>query len=107
MSDSGPPRRDSGLQPERTALAWRRLALILLGFALASTRLLWPTLGAWALLPTSALATAALILLSASQRRYLGHQPGRTTPDGWLPALAAVACTGAAVVVLLVVISGG
>lgn len=40
--------RDPGLQPERTALAWRRTALVFVVGALLSMRLLAPVLGIWA-----------------------------------------------------------
>ena len=108
MADSGQvAQRDSGLQPERTALAWRRLALVLLGLTLATTRLLWPILKTWALLPTLAIATAAALLLAESHRRYLNHLGSMTTPpDGRLPLFASLACVVAALLVLVVVIGG-
>ena len=106
MTSAPPAQRDSGLQPERTALAWRRLAMVLLGLALVTTRLLWPTLQAWALLPTLAIASAATFLLAESHRRYLGHLGSmKTPPDGRLPFFAAVVATVTALLCLVVVIS--
>ena len=40
---------DAGLQPQRTELAWRRTSLALLGFSLASAKVLEPALGPVAL----------------------------------------------------------
>ena len=40
---------DPGLQPERTALAWRRTSLALIGLSLGSARVTWPVIGAWSL----------------------------------------------------------
>lgn len=102
------PLGESGLHPERTALAWRRLALVLLGLAIASTRLLWPRLDAWALVPTLAIAVVAALLLAGSHRRYLAQVRTVTTtaPDGRLPLFAAIAATVIAVLWLVVVATG-
>ena len=108
-TDSAPlVQRDSGLQPERTALAWRRLAMVFLALALATTRLLWPILDVWTLLPTLAIATSAAFLLVESHRRYLGHlgSMATTPPDGRLPFFAAAIGTVTALLFLVVFISG-
>ena len=63
---------DKGLQPERTALSWRRLSLVFLGVALALPRVLWQLAGAWSLIGTGLLALLAVVLYTAGERRY-GH----------------------------------
>jgi putative membrane protein len=89
---------DRGLQPERTALAWRRTALALTVGALVGFRVLPELLGSWTLIPASAgiiLASAVLVLAS---RRYREHHRLLTTqesdriplPDGRLAALVTV-----------------
>lgn len=110
MTDPGQqPQPDRGLQPERTALAWRRLALVILGLSLASTSLLWPRLGAWALLPTLAIAAAAGYVLIESHRHYVSRVRDVTSsaPDGRLPLFAAVAATVAGLVWLAVIATAG
>lgn len=88
---------DKGLQPERTALAWQRVALALLGLALVAARLAWPVLETWAIPPTAAVALGAIVLYSAAHRRYRGHHTelsaGRhhTLPDGRLVLVTALA----------------
>ncbi len=101
---------DSGLQLERTALAWRRIALALLGLALAAPRFTWPLLEAWALLPAALAAAGALALLAGSHRRY--HRSRRSLrdasrlPDGRLPLLASCATALLAALALVAVLSG-
>lgn len=108
MTDSDPPGGADGLHAERTVLAWRRLALVLLGMALISARLLWPRFDAWALLPTIAIAGVATLLLVRSQRRYLARlHRSASPPDGRLALFAAAATTGTAVLWLVAVASGG
>ncbi|NAZ86544.1 DUF202 domain-containing protein [Kineococcus indalonis] len=60
---------DAGLQPERTALAWRRTALSLVVAGLGATRLLLPQLGAGAVvLGLAATCTGVLVHVLASRR---------------------------------------
>ena len=60
---------DEGLQPERTALAWRRSALALLVGSLAGARLLAPQLGVFALvLGVVGCGTGAWTYLAARAR---------------------------------------
>lgn len=81
---------DRGLQPERTALAWRRLALAWLGLAPVMLRLAWNVVGAWALVPACLLVAASVTLMVEGRRRYLSAhrrlRSGREAlPDGRLP----------------------
>lgn len=86
---------DPGLQPERTSLAWRRLALTLLIAAMATPKLAWTILGEWSLIPTAAVVIAALALLLMSHSRYertawaLHAEEGGALPDARLQAVAA------------------
>ena len=110
MTTGGDRVWDSGLQPERTSLAWLRLSLALVGLALASLRFTWPMLGAWSLVPTALVAAAAVVLTGRSRRRYLhAHDTllaGRPhdLPDGRLTATAAVAALLLAATALVVVV---
>jgi uncharacterized membrane protein YidH (DUF202 family) len=99
---------DEGLQNERTALAWRRSTLALLGTALIVARLLaetnWP-LGA-ALAAGSVACSVWIFRLTA--RRYRHAAASLVTdsdlPDGRLPAatLALVVLLGAVALLLTV-----
>jgi len=102
---------DIGLQPERTALAWRRTALALAVGALVGVRVLPAVLGAWALVPAGAGLVLALLVLVASHRRYSTQHRLLTSAasdriplsDGRLPALVAAAAllAGAASLILV------
>ena len=109
---------DPGLQPERTALAWRRTALALVVAAVVGIRVLPSLLGVWAIVPAGAGLILAVVVLVASHRRYR-EQHGRLTaadsdrialPDGRLPALVAAttlaASVACAVVVVVLAVSG-
>ena len=97
---------DPGLQPERTALAWRRTALTLAVGAVVSFRLLPPVLGLWSL----ALGVAGL-LLSAATWILAGRRARRvqdallqssgSLPGGGLPLLLALIVSSAAALGLL------
>ena len=97
------------LQLERTALAWRRLALALLGLALAVPRLGWPVIGVWTLVPAGVVAVGAVTLLATSHRRYLStHRfltagTVRPLPDGRLILLTVLSATTLAAVAVLIV----
>jgi uncharacterized membrane protein YidH (DUF202 family) len=108
-SGEGEPGRDPGLQPERTSLAWRRLALALLGLALAVPKLGWQALGPWALVPAAIVAAGALTLVAASHRRYLhthevlSSRSAPVLPDGRLPMVTVLAALILAAVGALIV----
>ena len=93
---SEPATTPAGLQPERTALAWQRTALALLGLGLASPRLAWGSLGPWALLPALVVVVGSVAILARSHRRYrtashlLKGRPAGLRLDGRLPLLTAV-----------------
>jgi uncharacterized membrane protein YidH (DUF202 family) len=97
---------DPGLQPERTALAWRRTALSLAVGAVVSFRLLPPVLGVWSI----GVGVAGL-LLSVATWILAGRRAGRvqTTllsssgalPGGGLPLLVTLTVTGSAALCLV------
>lgn len=85
---------DPGLQPERTALAWRRYGLASLGLGLAMPRLGWDALH-WAAIPASVLiVVSAIVILQRAFHRYrfayrsLGQDGHQRLPDGRLALLA-------------------
>ena len=97
---------DPGLQPERTALAWRRTALTLAVGAVVSFRLLPPVLGLWSLAVGVAgllLSTATWILAGRRARRVQGALLASSgpLPGGGLPLLLTLIATGAAALGLL------
>lgn len=97
---------DQGLQPERTALAWRRTSLSLTVGALVAARVLPHFWGPPGLLIAGAGIIASLAILVLAHRRYRthhhrltsGHFEHRGLPDGVLPALLAGAALVAGVI---------
>jgi uncharacterized membrane protein YidH (DUF202 family) len=97
---------DPGLQPERTALAWRRTALSLAVGAVVSFRLLPPVLGLWSI----GVGVAGL-LLSAATWILAGRRARRVQrallsssgplPGGGLPLLLTLIVTASAALGLL------
>ena len=91
---------DSGLQPERTELAWQRASLALIGVSLGSIKITWTFLGPWSLLCCGMVALSGVVLMWASRRRYgrvhrwLTRHDGRPPrlEDGRLPLLATISC---------------
>lgn len=100
---------DAGLQPERTALAWRRTALAAAVASLAALRILPEVLGLWSLVPAALGAGVSFVALIVSQRRYRRIHTTLTTSDsdrvalsgGALPALLAVATFGGGTMALI------
>lgn len=92
---SQPPRRPSGLQPERTVLAWRRTSLSLALASVVAIRLTMPTQGLAAVAVGGAGLLLAGVSYLAADRRYrvarrlAGQQavlPGVGTPAALLAA---------------------
>ena len=81
---------DPGLQPERTALAWRRTGLALTVGSLIGLRVLPPLLGPAAFVLAGLGVVASLAGLAAAHRRYrrvhrllmAARDAGRTRADG-------------------------
>ncbi|WP_051579539.1 DUF202 domain-containing protein [Pseudonocardia acaciae] len=93
-------RPDPGLQPERTALAWRRTALGLAAAAAVAARVLFPTLGVLAVCLAAVGGAGAIGLWVWGSRRY--RQVHRR-PDGVALAGFAVLATAAGLAALLFV----
>ena len=70
---------DAGLQPERTALAWRRTALAVATVSLIGLRIAPERLGSWALLPASTGLVVALVMAIGSDCRYRSNQVALTS----------------------------
>jgi uncharacterized membrane protein YidH (DUF202 family) len=66
---------DPGLQPERTALAWRRTSLALVVGSLAAVRVLPQLIGAWGYAAAGLAFAVSVGILIASHRRYLSRVP--------------------------------
>lgn len=114
---AGSPRSapfDPGLQPERTALAWRRTGLALLIGALVVLRYFTPVLGAIAVGASLLGAALGMVILLRSEVRYrrthvdlTQRTSARTvSADGLLPALvSAAAVLGGLVCLAFVIVS--
>lgn len=104
---------DPGLQPERTALAWRRTALALTAGSLVALRVLPAVLGAWAMVPAALGVALSVLVLAAAGRRYRDHHHRLTgaptdrlhLPDGALLALVATITLAGGCGALVLVIS--
>ncbi|MGY1815847.1 DUF202 domain-containing protein, partial [Blastococcus sp. SYSU D00820] len=83
------PARDPGLQPERTALAWRRTALAVGAGAAVAARLTAPALGALAVVLGVLGGSAAAALWFLAGRRYAVGRPGGGARGGRPPGLRA------------------
>ena len=106
---------DKGLQPERTALAWRRTGLALAVGALISFRVLPATLGSWALLPAAAGLVAAVLILWGAHRRsrstfarlLSGTEEESRLPGGLLLLAMTLTCVAGGIAALIVVLTRG
>jgi hypothetical protein len=103
---------DPGLQPERTALAWRRTGLAVAVGAIAGTRVLAPTLGAGAVVVGLLGLALATLLVVGSTRRARRTQVAllrdgclASGPGGRLIAAVCIACTSVGVAALAVVVA--
>jgi hypothetical protein len=103
---------DPGLQPERTALAWRRTGLAVAVGAIAGTRVLVPVLGVGAVVVgLLGLGLAALLVLGSTRRARRAEacllQDGNLVsgPGGRLIAAVCIACTSVGVAALAVVVA--
>jgi uncharacterized membrane protein YidH (DUF202 family) len=111
VTDQGSTERwDAGVQNERTALAWQRTALALLGAIVVAARFgmrHWPVVTAAALTPALALALAMLHLAG---RRYRQAQAAMRDeaprPGGRLPLFAAASITLLGLAALAAVLAG-
>jgi hypothetical protein len=92
---------DPGLQPERTALAWRRTVVALAVGALIALRLLPPTLGAWSLAAGFAGVSLAAVIWVLAGRR------ARTTRDALLGSSEPLLPDAALLLLLALVVTGG
>jgi uncharacterized membrane protein YidH (DUF202 family) len=108
MSHAGTPPYDPGLQPERTALAWRRTALAMMLGPVAAARVLAPDLGALAALAALAgLAVGVFIgVVSAKRHRDVFRVLSSTGDPRELPGAALLLVTAAAPVVCGIVVGG-
>lgn len=105
---------DPGLQPERTALAWRRTGLALFVGALLVLRFFTPVLGAVAVGASLLGAALAVVILFRSEVRYRRTHADLTqradartvSVDGSLPALVSAAAVLGGLVCLAFVIVG-
>lgn len=93
-----------GLHNERTALAWTRTALALLGAVLLASRLTVDRLGALAVAFTVVALPLAAVVLAGASRRYRAARSrapdGPVLPDGRLPAGVALLVVVLAIVEL-------
>ena len=101
---------DAGLQPERTALAWRRTVLALALGAAVALRILQPVLGVWSIaVGVAGLVSAAVMWILAGRRahqvtRALLHASGPLPGGGLLFQVALTVTAGGVLGVVFVVL---
>lgn len=102
---NGRPLFDPGLQPERTALAWRRTTLSLMLGSLVALRLLPPALGTWSFaVGFLGLAATGYLWRQAALRAAATNDSlhaGDHLPDGTLPLQLGVTVSGIGLLALL------
>lgn len=102
---------DPGLQPERTALAWRRTALAVMVGSVVGARLLATTMGAGVVVLGALGLAAGVVLLAATAQRarraglsLREHGDLSAGPTGAALALMAATCALAGAVALVLVV---
>lgn len=103
---------DPGLQPERTALAWRRTGLAMTVAGIAAVRVMPELLGPWAFVPAGlGLAASILITALAHRRHRIVHRTLTASrsdrvalPSGWLPLLTTAVTLAGGLLAIAVVI---
>lgn len=104
---SGSPAADS-LAGERTALAWRRTALVLLGGSVAAGRLLAETWGpaGWSVVAGGTVLAVLLLVASHERRGAARHgADGAATPGGRLVTACAAGLLALGVAAAAVVLT--
>lgn len=98
-----------GLQPERTALAWRRTGLALTVASLAAVRILPRLVGNWAIVPSGFGIALAVYIVAAAHLRYRRIRRTLESDDpeaipaygGGLPAVVAGLVVGGGIFTLV------
>lgn len=95
MSFSGPTssggRTPEGLQNERTALAWQRLAIAVIAGSAALARLTFDRLGPYALLSLLSIPVGIWVLIESNRRYHHEAGPERRAAERGGRAHAAIA----------------
>jgi len=108
VSSARGPRPDPGLQPERTALAWRRTALALMVGPVVAARLLVPELGVVAAVAAAGGLALAIYVAVSSSARYRdaarADDPDRPAGAALLLVTALVPVVGGLLVLALVLV---
>jgi uncharacterized membrane protein YidH (DUF202 family) len=105
MTTAPRPLFDPGLQPERTALAWRRTALSMGAGGVVALRIFPQLLGPWGYVPAAVALAIAVVIFVAAQVRY--RRDRRILVGGALPAMVALATLALGLVALAVVLVRG
>jgi uncharacterized membrane protein YidH (DUF202 family) len=98
---------DPGLQPERTALAWRRTGLALVVGSLAAVRVLPNLIGAWGYAASAVAFAGSVAILLASHARYRRDHLRLTTGTSDRVALSGGALIGMTALAVLLIAVGG
>lgn len=103
---------DDGLQPERTALSWRRTGLALLGASSGAARILPEILPVWTVVPAGLGIAISFGVLVAAHRRYRRVHAALTSSEsaeiplhgGGLPAVVAALVAAGGIGAMLVIV---